>query len=671
MHCHFRFHCRMQLKCENEVVIFQSRIQVIFDAFKNDVSKFFNTSCIFELAVVDVTADCAKYRRSRPGLSRRLVLIDRHYEVGDDPMEHADLIAELPLIEKLTALERIQLAKQRRALQLMRWQERERRFQLDSSYSASTSSASSLASLKARRPKIQFSHGTILLEATQRRDIQEVKQLLIDGADPNSHNEDGLTALHQCAIDNDEEMMQLLIDFHADVNARDSELWTPLHAAACCGHINTMQLLIKNGAALLAVNSDGNMPYDICDDEAALDYIETEMANRGITQDDIDEERLCNERNMLDDMRALYNRGGNMDQKDKQGATLVISTCPFFLPLHVACANGYYSVAEFLLECGAWVHARDNDGWQPIHAASIWAQPDLIELLVQFGADINARTNSGETPLDLCEDETTRGVILTLQVEVHRRRLLTFARDSRRMSKRKKPCSKFESPAVTVNVATPESRFSSTRSAVRRMSIRDRCGVTLARVEARREAAVLRSWSFGESDTTIAQETAATAKGEGEEKATESALVQQIVDEDAVKCSPTKQKQDGAGTSAKLSHDNNSADGGNEPKEINEAGSSKSAVQSNAANAGSGGGGESEKIQKEAAKVSSSVRRRNVKQKFVDERRRSDQGSTKGSSQAKSVSTSVGSENLVPMKLSSTKSTKPSKLSRLRCCAIS
>lgn len=26
------------------------------------------------------------------------------------------------------------------------------------------------------------------------------------------------------------------------------------------------------------------MPYDICDDEATLDVIETEMANRGITQ---------------------------------------------------------------------------------------------------------------------------------------------------------------------------------------------------------------------------------------------------------------------------------------------------------------------------------------------------------------------------------------------------
>lgn len=39
-----------------------------------------------------------------------------------------------------------------------------------------------------------------------------------------------------------------------------------------------------SGADLLAVNADGNMPYDICDNEATLDVIETEMAARGITQ---------------------------------------------------------------------------------------------------------------------------------------------------------------------------------------------------------------------------------------------------------------------------------------------------------------------------------------------------------------------------------------------------
>ncbi|ETE57135.1 hypothetical protein L345_17153, partial [Ophiophagus hannah] len=35
------------------------------------------------------------------------------------------------------------------------------------------------------------------------------------------------------------------------------------------------------GANLLAVNSDGNMPYDLCEDEATLDYLEVAMADRG------------------------------------------------------------------------------------------------------------------------------------------------------------------------------------------------------------------------------------------------------------------------------------------------------------------------------------------------------------------------------------------------------
>ena len=43
----------------------------------------------------------------------------------------------------------------------------------------------------------------------------------------------------------------------------------------------TFPIISYRGAELLAVNADGNMPYDICEDEVALDYIETEMAKRG------------------------------------------------------------------------------------------------------------------------------------------------------------------------------------------------------------------------------------------------------------------------------------------------------------------------------------------------------------------------------------------------------
>lgn len=35
------------------------------------------------------------------------------------------------------------------------------------------------------------------------------------------------------------------------------------------------------GAELLAVNADGNMPYDLCEDEATLELIEVVMAEQG------------------------------------------------------------------------------------------------------------------------------------------------------------------------------------------------------------------------------------------------------------------------------------------------------------------------------------------------------------------------------------------------------
>ena len=51
-----------------------------------------------------------------------------------------------------------------------------------------------------------------------------------------------------------------------------------------CSNIHPLFLLLIRGAQLLAVNADGNMPYDICEDEVTLDYIETEMAKNGELQ---------------------------------------------------------------------------------------------------------------------------------------------------------------------------------------------------------------------------------------------------------------------------------------------------------------------------------------------------------------------------------------------------
>lgn len=74
---------------------------------------------------------------------------------------------------------------------------------------------------------------------------------------------------------------------------------------------------------MLAVNADGNMPYDICEDEAALDFIESEMAKRGVTQQLIDETRAATERQMLADLKKVVAAGQSLEYYDNQGATPV------------------------------------------------------------------------------------------------------------------------------------------------------------------------------------------------------------------------------------------------------------------------------------------------------------------------------------------------------------
>lgn len=49
--------------------------------------------------------------------------------------------------------------------------------------------------------------------------------------------------------------------------------------------------------------------------------------------------------------------------------------------MHVAAANAYVEVLEFLLENDADVDVVDKDGWKPIHAAGCWGNVSVVEEL--------------------------------------------------------------------------------------------------------------------------------------------------------------------------------------------------------------------------------------------------------------------------------------------------
>lgn len=70
-------------------------------------------------------------------------------------------------------------------------------------------------------------------------------------------------------------------------------------------------------------------------------------------------------------------------------------------PLHVAIFNNQLKMAEFLLDKGANINARDRFGNTPLHYATNASNQETAELLVERGADVNAANEVGITPLHM------------------------------------------------------------------------------------------------------------------------------------------------------------------------------------------------------------------------------------------------------------------------------
>lgn len=56
----------------------------------------------------------------------------------------------------------------------------------------------------------------------------------------------------------------------------------------------------------------------------------------------------------------------------------------FSFQLHIAAANGYVEVLEFLLDNDADTEVVDKDGWKPIHAAACWGNVSVVKELFNF-----------------------------------------------------------------------------------------------------------------------------------------------------------------------------------------------------------------------------------------------------------------------------------------------
>jgi len=84
-------------------------------------------------------------------------------------------------------------------------------------------------------------------------------------------------------------------------------------------------------------------------------------------------------------------------------------------PLHYAATNNHKDVAELLLDHGADVNEKDNEGATPLHWAARDGCNESADLLLAHRADVNAKDNSGNTPLHTAEANKYKDVVELLR----------------------------------------------------------------------------------------------------------------------------------------------------------------------------------------------------------------------------------------------------------------
>ena len=235
---------------------------------------------------------------------------------------------------------------------------------------------------------------TPLMQAVLYGDVDSVRLLLGQGADPNIRNEAGATAL-MWAVD-DLEKTRLLLGHGADVNARSDDGRTPLLiAAGLFGNSAVVKLMIDGGAELSAKSPAVNGYATVLSEAARLgdESLLRLLMERGADVKGAGVLALANA------ARANCVKCLEMLMENADRRTLTMSSAILSPPFGDALA------VKALVERGVDANAREPKGNTLLMlAASSDATPvDTVRALIERGADVNAKSLEGNTALDFAK----------------------------------------------------------------------------------------------------------------------------------------------------------------------------------------------------------------------------------------------------------------------------
>ncbi|EPY72957.1 hypothetical protein CB1_060782013 [Camelus ferus] len=288
------------------------------------------------------------------------------------------------LLESLPLGQRQRLVKRMRCEQVKAYYEREKAFQKQEGL---------LRKLKhGRSQKVRFNLADMMQDAVIHHDDKEALRLLKEGADPHAPVSSGGSLLHLCARYDNVFIAEILIDRGVNVNHQDEDFWTPMHVACACDNPDVVLLLVLAGANVLLQDVNGNIPLDYASEGTeSSSILLTYLDENGVDLTSLRQMKLQRPMSMLTDVKHFLSCGGNVNEKNDDGVTL----------LHMACASGYKEVVSLLLEHGGDLNIVDNQYWTPLHLAAKYGQTNLVKLLLMHQANPHLLNCNEEKASDL------------------------------------------------------------------------------------------------------------------------------------------------------------------------------------------------------------------------------------------------------------------------------
>jgi ankyrin repeat protein len=279
-------------------------------------------------------------------------------------------------------------------------------------------------------PGLAFAAGSAdLLIAIRSGDHSQVQRLLRAGADVNTTDSDGTTALMHSVVESDAKMMKLLIDAHADVNARNALDSTALMYAAT--NLAKTKLLLAAGADVKAKGKRGATPMSV----AATTFGSTPVLKLLAAKGAPPEDRLMAlvaAKGDLEAIRYLLSIGVPAgDAASSSIAAAIQARCEACVrllvengaPANGARPNGTVSTAvgasagsvlnesvkrampelsQLLVDHGASLASTDREGFTLLMQAVLSMEPPpardrTVEWLLSKGVDPNAKNDRGDT----------------------------------------------------------------------------------------------------------------------------------------------------------------------------------------------------------------------------------------------------------------------------------